>query len=608
MDSYCYVPFEDEPGCDRFRVVTIFPGASDQAIQCTLEHVALGKSPDYEALSYVWGNPEDKADIFCNGRRLQVTADLHAALHHIRPLGSEPRRIWADAICINQRDNDERGRQVRRMREIYPKASRVLIWLGEAHDGSDEGLEAAREIAQACRQYAAERGDLKTISFSDGRASRLFGKFRDPSQFTRLEAFYRVIRRTWFTRVWVIQELALAAEATILCGNTVMDWKDLMDAITAQDHLNLHLADHERNAYIFILQKAREEWAQGMKLGLLSVLFRYRIFDSTDPRDKIFGLSSLARGKLADIQALQADYNIGTLQLYCTIAEEILKESRTLHLLSVPRRFVGIGPQHLPSWVPDWTNTRLTACLGLLNYSDINDLGFAATRASKAQIRFDDATSSLAVEGHIVDRIQAVGSVLKVEEVPRTNFREVRIPKCSYVLDNWLRVAEVKQEEPYITGEPIRDAFAQTLVTESTSESIETLRAQLDILESYASIARWLGSFSERKPPDTLVQQAVTAMHTALFHNTTDQLTLYFRIHMSSLADRRVFRTERGYIGLAAALAEAGEEVVVVKGGNVPLVLRPKGEAWTLQGDYYVRGIMQGEAYDGERCELMRIS
>ncbi|KAI1076156.1 HET-domain-containing protein [Whalleya microplaca] len=596
MDSYCYVPFGVEPECNLFRILTLLPGSGDEPLRCNLHHGDISKSPLYEAISYVWGDPHNRCDITCNDRRLSITVNLDTVLRHLR-LPSESRSLWADAICINQDDKEERGRQVRRMKDIYSKASQVLIWLGEEQDESNKGIEVASDIAQACRHFTSQGGSLENLTFNDEAAQKFFGKFQSSSEFPRLSAFAKIINRLWFTRVWVVQELALAAHATALCGTSSISWTDLINAITAQDHLNLYLADHVRNAYVFILERARAEWCAGIRRSLLSVLFRYRILHSTDPRDKIFGLSVLTKAELANVKALQPDYNIDTAKLYTAVAKEILGHSSDLNILSVPRRLSGMGPPNLPSWVPDWTNTRLTAPLGLANYSDINDLAFATSGQSEAQFEFGGEDSTiLGVQGHYVDRIAAVGTTMRIDSLPRSDFPGVRIPKCAFVLSEWSQVAQISNKRPYVTGELIRDAFVQTITTESSSESIETLRAQLDILERDATIARWFSALPKFLP-EWLVDKVVYLCHAILFYDRTDQMTLDFRIHLSSLADRRMFRTDKGYIGVGSALAEAGDEIVVVKGAKVPLILRAKGSQWTLQGDCYLRGIMQGEAY-----------
>ena len=57
-----------------------------------------------------------------------VTKSLEQALRHVRHL-DEVRRLWVDAVCINQQDLNERNRQVWSMDEVYRRAERVALWL-----------------------------------------------------------------------------------------------------------------------------------------------------------------------------------------------------------------------------------------------------------------------------------------------------------------------------------------------------------------------------------------------------------------------------------------------------------------------------------------------
>jgi hypothetical protein len=60
---------------------------------------------------------------------------------------------------------------------------------------------------------------------------------------------------------------------------------------------------------------------------------------------------------------------------------------------------------------------------------------------------------------------------------------------------------------------------------------------------------------------------------------------------------RRMFRTEGNLLGMGSRSVEVGDEVWVLKGGNVPFVLRRVKEGvYRLVGDAYVHGIMHGEA------------
>ncbi|KAF2719329.1 HET-domain-containing protein, partial [Polychaeton citri CBS 116435] len=83
----------------------------------------------YEALSYTWGSPHLTNRMFCNGVAIAITRNLASALHKLRSPTST-RYVWADAICINQHDRQERADQVAKMLHIYQKASSVTAWLG----------------------------------------------------------------------------------------------------------------------------------------------------------------------------------------------------------------------------------------------------------------------------------------------------------------------------------------------------------------------------------------------------------------------------------------------------------------------------------------------
>lgn len=104
---------------------------------------SLDEPPQYEALSYVWGKPNNVSPILLNGRVWNVTANLELALRHFRRYEKgEHRTLWVDALCINQGDIPERNQQVSIMRDIYNGAQDVLVWLGEwnsmpGHDDFD---------------------------------------------------------------------------------------------------------------------------------------------------------------------------------------------------------------------------------------------------------------------------------------------------------------------------------------------------------------------------------------------------------------------------------------------------------------------------------------
>lgn len=99
----------------------------DTSVTGCLEVVDLqGEHVSYEAISYVWGDPTDTVPITVNGHSYKVTVNLHDALRRLRHT-ARARRLWIDAICINQVDVTERNIQVAMMADIYTSATRVCI-------------------------------------------------------------------------------------------------------------------------------------------------------------------------------------------------------------------------------------------------------------------------------------------------------------------------------------------------------------------------------------------------------------------------------------------------------------------------------------------------
>jgi hypothetical protein len=147
-------------------------------IRCELVEYSLPtldqRTHPYEALSYVWGNQDDTISISINNQIFDVTKNLHIALSYLR-YHEVPRYIWVDAVCINQKDDKEKEDQIGLLAEIYARASRVIVWLGESEYNSDLALEAIRSAG---------------------------GTSEEPSEAERV-AIKQLLQRKWFRRIWV---------------------------------------------------------------------------------------------------------------------------------------------------------------------------------------------------------------------------------------------------------------------------------------------------------------------------------------------------------------------------------------------------------------------
>jgi hypothetical protein len=165
------------------RLLRLLPSEKDaQSLQCELFEYRLRNSDKqshpYEALSYVWGSEDKPQSIIIDNQSLNVTQNLHTALLHLQD-HSFSRILWIDAVCINQTDSKEKEYQIPLMAEIYAKALRVVVWLGEAENDSDRALETIRLVGE-----------------NSARLSNAEVEFEQ-------QAILKLLQRPWFQRIWV---------------------------------------------------------------------------------------------------------------------------------------------------------------------------------------------------------------------------------------------------------------------------------------------------------------------------------------------------------------------------------------------------------------------
>jgi hypothetical protein len=180
MSSYPYSLLP--PDGDNIRLLRLLPNEDEAApLHCELRNYSLRRlSPRthlYEALSYVWGDPDKTLSICVGKNRFQVTVNLHAALSRLRD-HSFKRIIWVDAICIDQSNKEERKQQVQLMAKIYSNAHRVIVWLGEQ---AVEIKGALEDIQLAANEELTERSKKEI----------------------KQQAILNLLQNPWFQRIWV---------------------------------------------------------------------------------------------------------------------------------------------------------------------------------------------------------------------------------------------------------------------------------------------------------------------------------------------------------------------------------------------------------------------
>lgn len=118
--------YEPLPSWTSMRLICLRAGTFDTPISCTMTARSIESHPQYEALSYCWGDSINSGSILCGGRMINVTQNLWHAMRRLRQPDQE-RILWIDALCIGQEDIHERATQVGLMREIYSQATTIVI-------------------------------------------------------------------------------------------------------------------------------------------------------------------------------------------------------------------------------------------------------------------------------------------------------------------------------------------------------------------------------------------------------------------------------------------------------------------------------------------------
>ncbi|RYN24920.1 hypothetical protein AA0112_g8877 [Alternaria arborescens] len=128
------------------RLISLLVGHPSDRVHVKVVSTNLGDAVNtYEATSYTWGDPTITRIISCNGRNFAVTTNAYQYLRRLR-LEDKDRLLWMDSICINQADDGEKAQQVPMMGDIYQRARRVVVWLGEACKNSDMAIDFAANL------------------------------------------------------------------------------------------------------------------------------------------------------------------------------------------------------------------------------------------------------------------------------------------------------------------------------------------------------------------------------------------------------------------------------------------------------------------------------
>ncbi|KAF6521928.1 hypothetical protein HZS61_013456 [Fusarium oxysporum f. sp. conglutinans] len=553
--SYQYRPIEDA----SIRLVRILPERKTM-IKCEVIHVSLEQPPPYTAISYTWGDTGDTRKIEIEGCLIPIAVSLHGALQALRQKHSSV-LVWADALCINQKDRDERSQQVQLMPFIYSNADNVAIWLGPEENDS----------ARAVRFLDA----IETTGepFDSSNISKLLAAGAENGD---LLAVVSLFGREYWRRLWVVQEVFNAKRIMVHCGSTRLEWKKYQSAsvlfsqrrgeliFNNKDKLKRRLVTSpDQFSYVQTLIYQGPASLPDLKFhmsdgeeALLQVLRTCRRKLASDPRDKLYGILGVLPASIRE--EFRADYNLSVKDVYTEIVDFLLKTTEKLDIICEAIHFpVHTSTANLPTFVPDWSHIPQTSAMGF-------KYNFAASGSSKAICRFrDERLNKLEISGLEIDIVQSKGVVVGTL---------CNLGDYLMAFLHWrallLHAVEGRTKEEIQMAE---ECFAATICLGQIPSEYDRGRWQAEICHVFANL------FRDRLPYIRLDERLAHYLKTAS-EVKAEMRRHFLQIHFGDRMMGRCFcLTQNRRLAMGSGFMLAGDIIVVPLGCSTPILLRAEG-------------------------------
>ncbi|KXX75800.1 Heterokaryon incompatibility protein 6, OR allele [Madurella mycetomatis] len=743
--------YQSLPSSMSIRLLSIIGKDESGTLHVSLRVVNLEDDPFYYALSYTWGNPHAngvdftkyfnevaeqysvarRIPVFCDGRAIHVQKNLLDVLYELKDAhitGQEQERgqgplsdsssslqpgfcIWIDAICINQDDFEERAIQVKLMDEIYRKASKTIVWLGSEDQWSTNAAKVVSRIAAYPRDSFVE-SEVAPFRNQDSvvyeRSNLAYTSWMDWCSLAAL------LKRQWFSRLWIIQETILSRRLVLLCGKQQVLWDEFVSAVRNIEARCKVLGWSPSTMFIEASQPAvplehnalklatwreyhrNHEASRAWRSTLEDLIYDTWVFVATNPRDKIYGILGLIDPETRAIWPVE--YQSSIEEVYAIAARRIIETRQSLKILSCVQdaslRKIGA----YPSWIPDfslpyfnmmcnagfysaagkhvnnrtaqvlpspsgsWSRLRLRASVvdtivetGEDRTSHINSAvildpswfelalllktPYPGTGQRRTEVLWrtlcadQDASSTInPAPARFADLFKELVSAMVVvrAEIEEEASREPDpAPDCATSFaqamnrakEMWVRVgwdklspAEIYDQtnsRPRLLWRPEYGWLSYTLVKLQALAVTEQGRG--------ADTPNWeeLETFYENP---SYVMRVVTGRDKSLAQPNDAS---FFNSFRRRYAKRKLFITEKGYLGLGPASTAVGDVVCILPGAEGPFVFRrdkcgglelgdhdidiecEEVKRLRLVGESYIHGIMHGEALEAEGVSVM---
>ncbi|WPB06863.1 uncharacterized protein RHO25_011523 [Cercospora beticola] len=577
--------------CQEFRLLDVQPAEFwDALVVCTLRHASLkgARMPKYESISYVWGDAKELETLVIDGETYKYSASCVAALRRTR-FSSVIRTVWIDAVCINQKNLEERAQQVALMGDIYRSSIGNLVCFGHCEDEHSTSL-ALQDISTILKDMNEETNNLKHIDKTPIKAD---SGLRCSVDFERLQTC--LFSLPWFSRLWVIQEAVLAPSNTCFFGSFQFDLLNLLRAANWLRYKELYVSSSItestgcRNAWI-IWDLADVPYG-GSTCGPLMVshlLEKARAFQTSVPADRVYGMLGLKTWSDEIPCLLQPDYNRSYHEVVRDAMRFALKEYED-------------GP-----WL--WKNVSLTSNESLEESSAptwVLNLDKWGQEIHPVTFMHSHFNCAKAYAQPWPESNSGCGIDLNVLEV--SGF------KLCTIEETLPELTEEIWEDPPRQRKWLKDCIQ---ITQEQSDELET--ASLFIggvnCENELATAADLAAWTDLKAY-IFDDDRCSLDWTSMELGDLRPARRYEVALLNVCRRRRVFRTTAGYVGVGSRITRRGDVVAMILGGMMPYILRPTGDGkYRFLGECYIQSddVMFGEKVamlqeSGAQSEIFRM-
>ena len=602
----------------EIRLLELLPSQNrDSLLEGRLSHVSLDAKPPYQCVSYVWGQPEFTELIQLNGIPLYITLNLHQVLQHLR-LASESRTLWVDALCINQKDDVEKGKQVALMKEIYQLSKVDLVWLPSQTKASGHAdsipwrlrgnstvqiLTRGLEIVRNIQSGKITKGEVEEREWrpwfkrplAESAMKSQAGESHPQSRLEIEVEATEFIRHTFrdvpiWKRVWIMQELAYSPRILLLSGATELHWQ-IISSFLANSKYNQAVGtivggheSWEPSIVDYALEAAntielqRRELLNNKQTSFMDTLVKFRHTHATDPRDKIYAVLSL----VSEPHSINIDYRKSKKEVFTESAIALINTMSNLDVIcqSYWESPATRPKSNLPSWVPDFTHGKQSEDLYYHFVFAQRSVFNAGGTLCRTPCKTLDG-SILQVSGVRLGQITRLSTYKRRDHYKEgaQDWFQSLFKEC--ILD--------PPSQKYVTGESHLQAFWRTLVMDCKAYPIQRLSPE-EVNTDHQIFEKWVANLSSPMPyHDDDVHPAPPPLSEWLLERSMEAWT--FGV------------TDGGfYVMVLRDGTKEGDLVVTLDGAETPVVLRSDHDYKESGKDVfhvvhvaYVHGFMDGE-------------